>query len=103
MNAFLSHVLGINWRTTILGVGVIVGAVGRIALAFRSKHYDFTALAEDGQLIMTTAGALLAGLGLVIAKDSSVTGVGSAAKAVDSSGAITNVEGDKVGQQPTKE
>ena|SRR5690349_25028895 len=103
MNAFLNRIFGINWRTTILGLGVIVGAVGRITLAFRSKHYDFSALAEDGQLIMTTAGLLLSGLGLYIAKDASVTGVGTTAKAVDSSGAITNVEGDKVGQQAPKE
>lgn len=100
MNAFLSKALGINYRTTIIGVGVIVGAVGRILLAFRSKQYDFTALAEDGQLIMTTAGAILGGFGLIIAKDSSVTGAGTMAKAVDSSGTITNVQGDEIGKQP---
>jgi len=100
MNAFLTRIFGINWRTTILGIGVIVGAGGRILLAFRSKQYDFTALAEDGQLIMNTAGMVLGGLGLWIAKDASVTGAGSTAKSVDGAGVVSNVEGDKVGKQP---
>lgn len=95
----LNHIFGINWRTTILGIGVIVGAGGRILMAFRSKQYDFVALAEDGQLIMTTLSMLLGGFGLLIAKDSSVTGVGSAAKAIDSAGVLKNVEGDTVGKQ----
>lgn len=101
MNELLTKLFSINWRTTLLGVGVIVAAVGRIGLAFRSKNYDFTALAEDGQLIMTTLTALLAGLGLFIAKDASVTGVGSQAKAVDSAGTVTNIEGTVLGQQST--
>lgn len=96
----LNRIFGINWRTTILGVGVIVAAVGRIILAFRSKNYDFIALAEDGQLIMTTLAALLAGVGLFIAKDSAVTGTGTQAKAVDSAGMVTNVEGTVIARQP---
>lgn len=97
----LSKILGINYRTTILGVGVIVAAVGRIAMAFRSKQYDVIALAEDGQLIATTLGALLMGLGLFIAKDANVTGAGTQAKTVDSTGAVTNVNGTPLGNQPT--
>lgn len=96
----LARILGINYRTTILGIGVIVAAVGRISLAFRSKNYDFVLLAEDGQLIMTTLTALLAGLGLFIAKDANVTGAGTTAKTVDSSGTVTNAAGTVVGQQP---
>lgn len=95
----LSKIFGINYRTTILGIGVIAGAAGRIALAFRSKQYDFVALAEDGQLIMTTAGAVLAGLGLVFGKSANVVGAGTQAKAIDSTGTVTNVEGSVVGQQ----
>lgn len=98
MNA-LNKIFGINWRTTILGIGVVVAAVGRISLAFRSKNYDFVALASDGQLIMTTLAGLLAGVGLFIAKDSSVSGVGTQAVSVDSAGQVTNVVGAPVGQQ----
>lgn len=97
----LNRLLGINWRTTILGIGVIVAAIGRITLAFRSKNYDFVVLADDGQLIMTTLVGLFAGVGLFIAKDSSVTGAGPTAKAVDSSGVVTNVEGERVAKQPS--
>lgn len=96
----LARILGINYRTTIIGIGVIVAAIGRITLAFRSKNYDFVLLAEDGQLIMTTLTALLAGLGLFIAKDANVTGVGTKAKTVESDGTVKNVEGEVVGKQP---
>lgn len=98
MNIF-AQILGLNWRTTILGIGVIVAAAGRIALAFRSKNFDFVLLAEDGQLIATTLAALLAGAGLLIAKDAKVTGAGAQAKSVDNSGTVTNVAGDVVGKQ----
>lgn len=95
-----NKVFGVNYRTTILGIGVIFAALGRVAMAWRVK--DFTALAEDGQLIMETLAALLAGLGLFIAKDSNVIGAGSQAKTVDSSGAVKNAEGEVVGTQPAK-
>jgi hypothetical protein len=94
----LTKILGINYRTTILGIGVIVAAVGRILIAWRTK--DFTAIAEDGQLVAETVAAILAGLGLFIAKDSTVTGVGVLAKTVDSAGTLTNIDGAVVGQQP---
>lgn len=94
----LSKLLGINWRTTILGVGVIFAAVGRIMLAYRAR--DFESLANDGQLIAETIAAILAGLGLFIAKDASVTGVGTQAKTVESDGTVVNVQGTVVGQQP---
>lgn len=97
----LNRIFGINYRTSILGIGVIVAAGGRVLMAFRSKNYDFPALAEDGQLIMNTAAALLAGWGLLIAKDNSVTGVGGSAKVIDSAGTVTNVAGVVVGHQPT--
>lgn len=94
----MNKLLGINWRTTILGIGVIFAAVGRVMLAYRTR--DFTALANDGQLIAETLAAILAGLGLYIAKDSNVTGVGSQAKTVEGDGTVTNVVGTVVGQQP---
>lgn len=100
---WVNKVLGINWKTTILGIGVIVAAGGRFVLAFRSKNYDFSMLAEDGQLIMTTLTGILAGFGLTKAKDQNVTGTGSGAKSVDSSGVLTNIQGDVVGvQSPPK-
>lgn len=95
-----NKVFGVNYRTTILGIGVIVAALSRVAMAWKVK--DFTALAEDGQLIMETLAALLAGLGLFIAKDANVIGAGSQAKSVDSSGTVKNVEGEVVGVQPVK-
>jgi len=97
---WINKVLGINWKTTILGIGVIVAASGRFALAFRSKNYDFIALADDGQLIMTTLTGILAGVGLTKAKDQNVTGTGSGAVSVDSAGTVTNREGTVVGKQP---
>ena len=75
--------------------------MGRFILAFRTKHYDFTALAEDGQLIATTLSLVLAGLSAAFAKDKNVTGAGTQAKAIDSEGQVTNVVGTVVGQQST--
>lgn len=98
MNELLNRIFGINYRTSIAGVGVIVAAVSRVALAWKAQ--DFAALANDGQLIVETVAALLAGLGLFIAKDSSVTGAGTQAKSVDSAGIVTNVAGTEIGQQP---
>jgi hypothetical protein len=95
----LNRIFGINYRTSLVGIGIIVTAVSRVVIAWRAK--DFTALADDGQLIMGTAASLLAGLGLYIAKDANVTGAGALAKAVDSEGKVTNVEGERIGKQPT--
>jgi hypothetical protein len=96
----LAKVLGVNYRTTILGVGIIFAAVGRVALAYRAR--DFESLAKDGQLIAETVTGLLAGFGLAIAKDSSVTGAGSMAKTVESDGTVRNIEGDVVARQDPK-
>jgi hypothetical protein len=94
----LAKMLGINYRTTVLGIGVIFAAAGRVVIAYRAK--DFESLANDGQLIAETITALLAGVGLFIAKDSAVTGVGSQAKSVDSEGVLKNAEGKEVAHQP---
>lgn len=94
----LAKILGINYRTTILGIGVIVAATSRIAIAYRTR--DFEALANDGQLIAETVAALLAGFGLFIAKDSTVTGAGTLAKTVEGDGTVKNVDGEVVTIQP---
>lgn len=94
----LAKILGVNWRTTILGIGVIFAAVGRIGIAYRTR--DFEALANDGQLIAETSAQILGGLGLLVAKDVNVTGAGTQAKTVEGDGTITNTAGAVVGQQP---
>lgn len=90
----LNKIFGINYGTTILGIGVIFAAVGRVAVAWRTK--DFTALATDGQLIMTTAASILTGLGLLVAKDRNVSGAGNKSVSVDSDGVVTNTEGKEI-------
>jgi dipeptide/tripeptide permease len=97
MNIF-DRLLGINWRTTLAGVGVIVAAVGRLVLAYRTK--DIEAMVTDSQLVFETIGMLIVGFGLAQAKDQNVTGTGTSAKTVDSAGVVTNREGVVVGQQP---
>jgi hypothetical protein len=94
----LARILGINYRTTILGIGVIFAAVGRVVIAYQAR--DFVSLADDGQLIAETVATLLAGLGLFIAKDANVTGVGTLAKTVTGDGIVKNTEGEVVARQP---
>jgi hypothetical protein len=93
----LQKIFGINWGTTIAGIAALTAAIGRIALAYRTR--DFEAILTDGQLIMQTLLALAVGLGLIAAKDKNVTGVGEQAKTVDSAGTVTNIEGQVVGKQ----
>lgn len=98
MGSVFQKLLGLNWGTTLAGISVIVAAVGRIGLAYRTR--DFGAIFNDGQLVLQTIVAIVAGLGLISAKDKNVTGAGTTAKTVDSSGVVTNIEGDRVGKQP---
>lgn len=95
---WINKLLGINWKTTLAGISVIVAAVGRIALAYRTK--DFEAIFTDGQLVLSTVIGIIAGLGLIKAKDQNVTGTGSQAAIVDNAGTMTNREGAIVGHQP---
>lgn len=74
-------ILGLNWKTTLAGLSVIVAAIGRIALAYKTK--DFGAILTDGQLVLSTVISIIAGLGLIKAKDQNVTGAGPAAVNVD--------------------
>lgn len=74
-------ILGINWRTTLAGIAAIVAAVSRIAIAYRTR--DFEAIFTDGQFILTTVFGIIVGLGLLKAKDQSVTGAGANARDVE--------------------
>jgi hypothetical protein len=99
MGSIFQKLLGINWGTTLAGIAAIVAVIGKILLAYRTK--DFSAIFSNGQELFADISLLLVGLGLIAAKDRNVTGVGSVAKTVDSSGTVTNVEGEVVGKQPS--
>lgn len=91
MTSIFTKILGINYKTVLAGVTVIVAAIGRILIAYRTK--DFSAIFTDGQLVLTTIISIIAGLGLINAKDSNTTGVGANAKKVDSDGTVTRADG----------
>jgi hypothetical protein len=56
-----------NWKTTSAGILAIVGGLARAYFAYQSGQINEEA-------IMTTATAILTGIGLIMAKDSNVTG-----------------------------
>lgn len=93
----MKRLLGINWKTTITGIGTLITVLGVILNAWRSK--DFSTIFTQSQTLIPIVTGLLIGLGLISAKDGNVTGVGDKAKAVDGAGTVTNVEGKVVGQQ----
>jgi hypothetical protein len=93
----LKKLLGINWKTTLPGILVIFGVIAKILAAWRTK--DIATLLTSTQELIPDLIAVLAGIGLITAKASDVTGAGTQAKAVDSTGEVTNIEGQKVGQQ----
>lgn len=99
MGGIISKLLGINYRTTLAGFMAIVAAVGRIAVAYRTR--DFEAIITDGQLIIETVGIIMLGLGLMKAKDQSVTGAGPVAVQVAADGSATDREGEDVGTVKT--
>lgn len=96
----MDKLLGINWKTTLAGIAVIVAAGGRILVAYRTR--DFESILTDGQLLLETLSLVIVGLGLAKAKDQNVTGTGSAAATVNDSGVMTDREGKVVGHQPPK-
>jgi dipeptide/tripeptide permease len=97
MPTFLTRILGLNASTTLAGIVALIAAIGRVALAWKAR--DFESVVTDGQLILSTILAIAVGLGFIKAKDKNVTGAGPAARLVDSSGTVTNREGETVGQQ----
>lgn len=82
----MKALLGLNWKTTLAGLAVIVAAFGRIALAYRTK--DFSTIFTDGQLVLSTLVGIAAGLGLIKAKADNVTGAGENAKIVHNDGTV---------------
>jgi uncharacterized membrane protein len=90
----MKWLLGINWKTTLAGITMIIAVVGKILLAYRTK--DFATIFSNGQEMIVDVTLLLGALGLIKAKDGSTTGVGANAVSVDSSGTGTNVAGQVV-------
>jgi hypothetical protein len=95
----LQKILGINWKTTLPGILAIIAVVGKIGLAYRTK--DFGAIFSNGQELITDITVVLAGIGLIAAKASNVTGVGTQAATVDENGKLVTAQGDVVGKQPS--
>lgn len=97
--SWINKLLGINWKTTLGGLALVVAAVGRIVLAYKTR--DFEAIFADTKLIMETVIALIAGLTLTQAKDQNVTGAGPVAVQVAADGSATDREGEDVGTVKT--
>ena len=80
----IKWLLGLNWKTGLAGWTIIIAAVGRILVAYKTK--DFGAIFTDGQLILTTVVSIAAAFGLIKAKDQNVTGAGEDAVIVHKDG-----------------
>lgn len=98
MNKFFARLGMVNWKTTILGITSLISAAGVIANAYRTKDFGaiFTQMQTLGPIITLT----LTGLGLLVAKDSTVTGAGSQSVVVTAEGEKVKSGGDVVGKQP---
>ena len=93
----LKKLLGINWKTTLPGILVLVGVVAKFTNAVRQK--DIGTVLMSTQELSVDIPLVLAGLGLITAKAQDVTGTGKQSVAVDNSGNVTNAEGDNLGKQ----
>lgn len=98
MPAWILKLLGINFKTTLAGITSLMAIGAAMIAAWRAK--DFQAIFDNLPLFFTALGVVITALGLIKAKDQNVTGTGSGAKSVDSSGTMTNREGDVIGKQP---
>lgn len=98
MPTWITKILGINFRTTLAGITSLAAIAGAILAAWKAK--DFQAIFDNLPLFFTALAVVATALGLMKAKDQNVTGVGVAAKTVDSSGVVTNREGNVIGKQP---
>jgi hypothetical protein len=57
----------VNWKTTLAGVGTLAGAIATVATTLSKGTLD-------QQTLTTLFSTVLAGIGLIAAKDSNVTG-----------------------------
>lgn len=73
----LQKLLGVNWQTTLAGLGVIFGLIVKIIAAIKVK--DFASVLTDVKELVPDIMALAIALGLIAAKDGGVTGTGSGA------------------------
>lgn len=94
----LNKILGINWRTTLAGFTSLLAVVGAIVAAWKVK--DFRVIVDKLPELFLAISVVATAIGLMKAKDQNVTGTGAVAKSVDSSGIVTNREGEVVGKQP---
>jgi len=78
---FIQKLLGVNWKTTVAGLGSLITAVGVIVNALRTK--DFSTVFSQSQTLVPIIVLILTGLGLMNAKDNNTTGAGDAAKKPD--------------------
>ena len=62
-----------NWKTTMAGILAILGGIVRL-------YFAWSAGAFTEEVFMTTASAILGGVGLLFARDSNVTSEASGVK-----------------------
>src|SRR5436190_20654292 len=94
----LNKILRINYRTTAAAIIAIAGLAANVEVAWKARN--FLAVVDNAQMIMLNLSLIAGAVGFLNAKDANVTGAGTQAKTVDSSGTVTNVEGKELGQQP---
>lgn len=94
----LKKLLGINWKTTLPGILAILAVVGKIINDFRTK--DFGQVFENVNNLIPLITGLLVGLGLIAAKASDVTGVGTQAAKLEDNGKLVTADDKVIGSQP---
>jgi hypothetical protein len=73
----LQGILGVNWKTTLSGVTVILGVITKIIAEVHAK--DWSAVLADAPNLLVDITAVLIGVGLIHAKDNDTTGIGVSA------------------------
>lgn len=56
-----------NWKTTSMGIALIIGGITRFYFAYKAGNFTEEA-------ITTCVGSVLTGIGFLVAKDGNVTG-----------------------------
>lgn len=99
MPAWITKILGINFKTTLAGIGSLAAIAAAIIAAWKEK--DFQAIFDNLPLLFTALGVVIASLGLLKAKDQNVTGAGPVAVTVTADGSATDRQGEDVGTVKT--